>query len=236
MADEIQSEKKENVIVINKSKLIIAIIVLIIIGIWVFFFYNKGGGNYIASDSPILGNSDATIYVVEFSDYECPYCQASEGTNQEIIDKLKQRDPSWEAPIPNIIDEYVDTGKVKLVFRQYPSPLHAHSEDAALAAKCAQEQGKFWEYHKKLFENYYALTTTNLKKYAADLDLNLNQFNQCMDSKKYEESVKNDLSDGNDLKVEGTPTFFIGNEERGYEKVVGSQSFSAFKQIIESKL
>jgi len=223
-------ENKRKIIVINKK--LIIVLALIIIGILiVYFLFFRLSGKVIADDSPVLGN--ATINVVEFSDYECPFCQASEGTNQEVILSLKQSDPSWEAPIPKVIEEYVNTGKVQLVFRQYP--VHQNN-NPALATKCAQAQGKFWEYHKKLFENYNALEITDLKKYAVDLNLNLNQFNECLDSKKYEESVKNDLNDGQGLGITGTPTFFIGNEEKGYEKVVGAESFSVFKQVIDSKL
>lgn len=237
---EKKEEKKENIVVIKKSKLIIVvvsiiIIIGIIIGLRYFGFFNPVNGKIevIANDSPVLGSSNATIYVVEFSDYECPYCQASEGTNQEVIATLKQRDPTWEAPIPKVIEEYVNTGKVKLVFRNFP--VHGNREPAN-AAKCAQEQGKFWEYHQKLFENYNALTDTDLKKYAADLSLNLSQFTQCLDSKKYENIIQNDLKNGNGLGVSGTPTFFVGNEEKEYEKIVGAQSFSDFKQIIDSKI
>lgn len=233
-------EKKENVVVIKKTKLIIAfaiaiIIIGAIIGYRLFFTNNQNGkAGYVTSYSPVLGSVNATIYVVEFSDYECPYCQASEGTNQEVISRLKESDPSWEAPIPNVIEQYVNTGKVKLVFRNFP--LHTDSKGAALAAYCANEQDKFWKYHQDLFKNYNALTNTDLKKYAVDLNLNLNQFNQCLDSKKYEKNVDADMSDGDALGVSGTPTFFIGNNEIGYEKIVGAQSFSVFKQIIDSKI
>jgi len=226
---------EEKLIVINKKLVIaiISIIIIIVLLIW-FFGLNKGKGEYIVNDCPILGSSNATINVIEFSDYECRFCQAAEGNNQEAIESLRKAYPEWSAPIPNVIDQYVNTGKVKLIFRQYP--LHANSKVASLAAKCAQEQDKFWEYHKILFENYNAITIIDLKKYAVDLNLDLTQFNQCLDSKKYEESIQKDLNDGSGLGVSGTPTFFIGNEEIGYETIVGAQSFSAFKQIIDSKI
>jgi protein-disulfide isomerase len=233
-------KSEENIVVIKKTKIIIAFAVAIIIigaiiGYRLFLSNNPNDKiEYIASDSPVLDSVNATVYVIEFSDYECPYCQASEGTNQEVISRLKEGDSTWEAPIPKVIEDYVNTGKVKLVFRSFP--LHTNSKEAALAAKCAQEQGKFWEYHQVLFKKYDALTSTDLKRYAVDLNLNLSQFNQCLDSNKYEKSVENDLNDGNALGVSGTPTFFIGNDEKGYEKVVGAQSFSDFKQIIESKI
>jgi len=236
-------EKKENILVIKKSTLFIIIAIIIIfiggiIGLRITGFFNSGNNNtidikMITSDSPILRDSDATIFVVEFSDYECPYCQAAEGTNFQVISYLKQKDPMWEAPIPKIIEQYVNTGKVKLVFRQYPT--HGNFK-AGEAAKCAQEQGKFWEYHKTLFEKYDALTITDLKRYAADLGLDLNQFNQCLDSGKYEESVQNDINDGKGLGISGTPSFFIGNEEKGYEKIVGAQPFSEFKKVIDLKI
>jgi protein-disulfide isomerase len=233
-------KSEENIIVIKKTKIIIAfataiIIISAIIGYRLFFTSNPNGKvEYTANYSSVLGNENATVYVIEFSDYECPYCQASEGTNQEVISRLKEGDSAWEAPIPKVIEDYVNTGKVKLVFRNFP--LHTNSKEAALAAFCAKEQDKFWEYHQLLFKNYDALTSTDLKKYAVDLNLNLSQFNQCLDSNKYQNNIDNDMKDGDALGVSGTPTFFIGNDEKGYEKVVGAQPFSDFKQIIESKI
>lgn len=229
MAEE---TKGERTIAIDKKIVIAVIAVIVIIVVW-FFFYNRGNGEYTESDSPVLGNLNATVSVIEFSDYECPFCQAAEGTNQQIISSLKQSDPTWQAPIPNVIEAYVNTGKVKLMFRQYP--VHGN-DNPALASKCAQEQGKFWEYHNVLFENYESLVLTDLKKYAVDMNLNASQFNQCLDSKKYEDSIQKDLKDGQALGVSGTPTFFIGNNETGYTKIEGAESFSVFKEAIDSKL
>jgi protein-disulfide isomerase len=240
MAEESKHEevKKEGKVILVKKSTIIIILVLIIAATaltvgWRFLFSNSADNKieYIASGSPVLGN--ATIYVIEFSDYECPYCQASEGFNDGVISQLKQRDASWEAPVPKIIEEYVNTGKVSLIFRNFP--VHDILEPA-LAAKCAQEQGKFWEYHRVLFENYNALSQTSLKRYALDLGLDMNSFNQCLDSKKYQSEVDNDVSDGKGLGVSGTPTFFVGNNETGYEKLVGAQPFSEFKKVIDSKI
>lgn len=231
-------EKKEKVVVLKKSILLIAVAIIIVavIAIAAYFLFNNPShtAQYIANYSPVLGSASATVNVIEFSDYECPFCQAAEGVNQEVMDSLRQSDSSWQAPIPNIIEQYVNTGKVKLVFRNFP--VHPTSGQIALAAACAQEQGKFWEYHQNLFENYNFLSDTDLKRYAADLSLDLTQFNQCLDSKKYQSEIDNDLADGRSLGVSGTPTFFIGNNETGYEKLVGAQSFSAFKQIIDSKI
>lgn len=235
---QVPDEKKEKVVVIKKSRLLIAVAIIVIIGLAIAAFYFLQNpthtAQYIANYSPVLGSDSATINVIEFSDYECPFCQAAEGANQEVMDSLKQNDPSWETPVPKIIEEYVNAGKVRLVFRDFP--VHPTSAEIALAAACAQEQNKFWEYHQYVFENYNALSETDLKRYAADLDLDLTQFNQCLDSKKYQENIGSDLSDGRSLGVSGTPTFFVGNNETGYEKIVGAQSFSVFKQMIDSKI
>jgi protein-disulfide isomerase len=238
MAEEVKAEeKKESVVMIKKSTLIMIIVGIIVVSVlavgWRFLFSENIDNNiqYLANDTPILGN--ASVYVIEFSDYLCPYCQAAEGFNQGVISSLKASDPSWQAAIPQVIQEYVNTGKVNLAFRNYP--VHNNNQPA-LAAKCAQEQGKYWEYHKMLFENYNALTDVDLKKYAAELNLDLSQFNLCLDYNMYQEALDNDISDGNALGVSSTPTFFIGNDELGYQKLVGAQSFSVFKQAIESKI
>jgi protein-disulfide isomerase len=235
--DEKTVDKKESVVLIKKSTLIMIIVGVIAVSAlvvgWRFLFPVNADNNiqYIANDTPILGN--ASVYVIEFSDYLCPYCEASEGVNQGAINSLKQGDPSWEAPIPGIIRDYVNTGKASLIFRNFP--VHNNNQPA-LAAKCAQEQDKFWEYHRTLFDNYFALSDMDLKKYASDMDLNLNQFNQCLESKKYQVSLDNDISDAKGVGVDRTPIFFIGNEDLGYEKLVGAQSYSVFKQIIDSKI
>ena len=225
-------ENKGKTLVIRKELLIIIAVLAIVLLILAFFVF-RPSGNVLSANNPVLGNPNAIVYVVEFSDYECPFCQASEGENIEIINSLKKSYPGWEAPIPKVIEEYVNTGKVKLVFRQFP--VHPN-KNPAFAVKCAQEQGKFWEYHKVLFENYNALSITDLIKYAADLNLNLTQFNECFNSRKYESSIQNDLNDGQCVGVDGTPTFFIGNEAKGFKKIEGAQSFSVFKQTIDSML
>lgn len=227
--------EESKTIVIGKKKLYIAIIAIIAIAAVAAFLYFRPSGNaeYITPDNPILGNQSAGINVVEFSDYECPFCQAAEGANQQVISQLKQSDPTWQAPVPGVIESYVNTGKVRLVFRQFP--VHSNN-NPALASECAKEQGRFWEYHNLLFENYDSLSVTDLEKYAVDMNLNATQFNECLESQRYLGVIQRDLSDGQALGVSGTPTFFIGNDQIGYEKVVGAQSFAAFAQVIDLML
>jgi protein-disulfide isomerase len=238
MAEEIKEGKT---LVIGKKTLIaIIVVVTIFLGAAIYMYAPSQKGDYFTDDDPSLGISSATVYVIEFSDYECPFCQAAEGTNSEVIAQLMGSDPTWQAPVPKIINNYVNTGKVKLIFRQYP--VHRDTRtgqlivNPALAAKCAQEQGNFWDYHMLLFRNYSSLSDTDLKKYAMDVNLDINKFNECFITKKYLSQVQKSLSDGLSLGITGTPTFFIGNNETGYEVVSGAESFLRFQSVIDSKL
>lgn len=187
-------------------------------------------------DDAVLGNKNAPIIVIEFSDYQCPYCSAAAGYNQDLIDKFKAQDPTWIASEPKLM-EAAKSGKIGFVFKDFPlSNLHQFANKAAEAAECAGEQGKYYEYHDKLFENQNTWSTgdaiTEFKKYASDLGLDTSKFNQCLDSDKYANEVQKDFQDGVSYKVEGTPTFFIGNVKDGFEIVVGAQSYSVFEQAI----
>ena len=110
-------------------------------------------------------------------------------------------------------------------------PIHNRAEPAALAADCANEQGKFWEYHDKLFANQKGLEDTNLKQYAVDLGLDATKFNQCLDSAKYKADVQNDAKEGQEVGVTGTPAFFINGRF-----LSGAQPFDGFKAIIDDEL
>ena len=182
----------------------------------------------LLDDDPVKGNPDATVTIVEFSDFQCPFCKRFH-----------------ETTLPLILENYVDTGKVKFVYRDFPiQELHPNGAIiTALAAECADEQGIFWQYHDKLFEtqkNWERLAAKDvgneLKKYAEELGLDTNQFNDCFDSGKYMDEVKNDLEDGASYGVRGTPGFFIGNEERGYIKVSGAQPYSSFQSVLDQML
>ncbi len=176
-----------------------------------------------ADDDPFLGPENAPIEVIVFSDFGCPFCAGAAGYNEQVIEYLRSGNPSWEAPIPKL-RELAEQGKVKLVFRDFP----LHGTETAEAAECAHEQGKFWEYHDKLFENQDALEVEDLKKYAEELGLDTTKFNDCLDSGQMFTEIQKDYEDGNRYGVTGTPTFFINGE-----KVEGAQSFSVFERIIE---
>ena len=178
-------------------------------------------------DDPMRGKEDAPVTLVEFSDYQCPFCQRA--ANETI---------------PQVVTEYVDTGKVKHVFRDYPiEGIHPNAIPASVAAQCANEQGKYWVYHDLLFSKqteWQGLsgndTNSKFKQYAADLGLDTANFNSCFDSNKYADEVSKDIQDGTTYGVSGTPTFFIGNDKDGYTLIVGAQPFSTFKTTIDQVL
>lgn len=170
----------------------------------------------LSDDDAILGDPNAPITMIEFSDYECPYCRKF-----------------WADTLPQIKEKYINTGKVKFIYRDFPLAAHKDAQKAAEATECAEKQGKFWEMHDKIFGNQSAMAVGDLKKYAADLVLDTDSFNKCLDSGEYKDEVKKDFQDGTKVGISGTPTFFIGSKEKGFEKLVGAQPFSAFEQVIE---
>ena len=164
-------------------------------------------------DDAMKGSANASVTIIEFSDFECPFCTRF-----------------WEQTLPQIEKEYIATGKVNFVYRDFPLSFHPNAQKAAEAAECAGEQGKYWEMHDKIFETG-ALGITSLKQHAVDLGLDSKKFDDCLDSGKYASEVQKDFQDGQAAGVTGTPAFFINGI-----KVVGAQPFSAFQQIIEQEL
>jgi len=143
-------------------------------------------------NSPVEGKADAPVTIIEFSDFQCPYC------GKFITDSY-----------PQIKSQYIDTGKVKLIFRNFPLPFHQYAQKAAEATLCASQQSKYWEMHDKLFANQNALTVDNLKQYAKDFGLDGTKFNTCLDSSTFADQVKKDLNDGASYGIGGTPSFFV---------------------------
>ena len=168
-------------------------------------------------DSPMKGDKNAPVTIVEFSEYECPFCK------RYVDDAFVQ-----------IKEKYIDTGKVRYVFKDFPLSFHQHAENAAIAAKCAREQcgdDMYWDYHDILFENSPNLSADHLKQYAVELNLNTSDFNACLDSKKYADEVNKDFKEGQSYGVQGTPAFFINGK-----LLSGAQPFSSFENIIEQEL
>ncbi len=175
------------------------------------------------NSSPVLGSNDAPITMIEFGDYQCFYCNNFFHNTES-----------------DIVKNYVDTGKVKMYFKDF-TIIGQDSVTAANAAHCAQEQGKFWEYHDTLYTNWSGENTgwasaANLIQFAKQLGLNQDQFNQCMTQAKYITVVQGSVSDANNLGLTGTPDFFIIGPDNSVTKVVGAQPYSVFDEIFKSKL
>ncbi|MBI4018596.1 MAG: DsbA family protein [Candidatus Aenigmarchaeota archaeon] len=159
----------------------------------------------------IRGNHNAPVVIVEFSDFQCPYCGAVQPT-------LKQ-----------LMQEYPDD--VKLIYRHFPLPSHAYAMKAAEASECASDQGKFWEYHDMLFGNQNRLDLSSLKEYAAQIGLNSTSFNSCLDSGVMSQRVKFAQESGIERGVSGTPTFLINDR-----MLSGNQPYNVFKSAVDGEL
>ena len=219
---QIQSEQKSAASSAKRKKtvrnaVIVAVILIAIIGVgWVVLSYKSS--DYLpalAGSDNSIGATNASVVMVEYSDFQCPYCgRFYTQTEQQIM------------------DAYVSTGKVRFVYRHFPlSQVHSYAEKAAEASECAADQGKFWEYHNKLFENQKSLYLNSLKQYASDIGLNSTQFNTCLDSGVMQQRVSQDYKAGASSGVSSTPTFFVNDK-----KVEGAQPFSAFQSAIDSQL
>jgi protein-disulfide isomerase len=180
-------------------------------------------------DSPALGEKTARVTIVEFSDFQCPYCGAYA---RDTFEK--------------IVDRYVKTGKVRYAIRNFPiEQIHPLAEKAAEAAMCAKEQGKYWEAHTLFFDNQHALEEV-IKLQDADavtVGINTTTFTQCVNSKKYTDLIKRDRTEGVELGVKGTPTFFLGyvderdpTQIRAVKSLVGAPPLQEFAAAIEDLL
>lgn len=178
-------------------------------------------------DSPAMGSSSAAITMVEFSDFQCPFCGAF-----------------FSQTFPQVEKNYIDSGKIRFVFKNMPlTSIHPNALEAALAAQCANEQSKFWQYHDWLFTNQNSWVELNdtdatmaFKQYASMLGLDTSSFDSCLDSKKYSSAVSKDAQDGATYGATGTPTFFIGNDQKGYVTISGAQPYSVFQQQLDLQL
>lgn len=165
----------------------------------------------IPAGAPSMGPTDAPIVIVEWSDYQCPFCKRAHPTMQQVL------------------NEYKD--KIRFVYRDYPLPFHKQAMPASLAAHCAEDQGKFWEYHRNLFEIQGDLSDADLTKRATDLGLDASALTACMQAKKHEAEINAAYNDGAAVGVTGTPAFFINGR-----MLVGAQPIEQFRDIINDEL
>ena len=178
---------------------------------------------FLLNGSPILGDPNAPITLVEFGDYQCHYCNVF----FQSIEK-------------DILKNYVDTGKVKIIFKDY----NIIGEDSVIAsqgAHCANDQGLFWEYHDILYSNWTGenngwASSENLAIFAQQIDLNMNKWSECMKKGSHSQIILKSNDDARTLELTGTPAFFIINSEGKVSKLFGAQPFEVFKKIFDSQL
>ena len=216
------------------SILLVSVFVLgLISGFLIWGGSNRGAANSAAGDgqtesepvqqvtrypieeggNPSIGPADAPITIIEFSDYQCPYCQ------------------KWESEVfQRLLDEY--PSQVRIVYRDFPlNSIHPQAAPAANAANCAGEQDAYWQFHDKLFSYEYDLGKEAYLSYAGELKLDMSSFTACLESDRYAAEVAADLSYAADLGVQSTPTFFINGLY-----MVGAQSYDTFKKLIDQEL
>jgi protein-disulfide isomerase len=165
----------------------------------------------VAAEGPSRGPKDAKVTIVEFSDFECPYCGAAHDTVEKVM------------------NDYA--GKVRLVYRQFPLSFHPHAAKAAEASLCALDQGKFWEFHDVLFKNQKKLAPDDLKAHATSVGLDGQKFGACLDSGEKKKAVDADEAAGAQAGVGGTPAFFINGIFLN-----GAQPIDEFKKVIDAEL
>ncbi|NCN06653.1 MAG: DsbA family protein [Candidatus Pacebacteria bacterium] len=188
-------------------------------------------GTASIDDDAVLGDADAPVTIIEFSDYECPFCK------RHFTDTH-----------PKLVENYIQTGKVKLVFRDFPLAFHDPlATQEAIAANCAKEQSGdagYYAFHDEIFartaSNGNGLDATKIQKIATDLGLNIDSFTTCLDDPAMAEEVQKDLADGSAAGASGTPSFIIGKSTSNGviegDLVVGAQPYATFETIIDALL
>lgn len=180
----------------------------------------------VVDDNPFRGDKSAKVTLVEYFDYQCPFCASFE-----------------DETMPQVSSDYVLRGKVKYVVRDFPLVAeHPYALQASEAAHCANDQGKFWRMHDALLGNSDALDRPKLSLYAQDIGLDLASFDKCVDSGKYTSTIKANMAAGTKAGVVGTPTFFLGVTDSSGQKIVslrrleGAVPFSQLKDAIDQLL
>ena len=206
--------------------LAIPISVGLLAGLFLAFFPNSDDNSktlteskLIQNGSPIIGNPSASITILEWGDYQCTYCYKFHTNTLDIIKR-----------------DFIDTGKVKLVFKDFP----LNGPDSILAAEaayCAEDQGKYWQYHDELYKNWGGERTgwvnhESLDRFATTVNLDLDKFNTCLDNHKYSERVNQMYEFGKKIGIDATPSFLVFNNEK-IIKITGNQPLEVFLKTLD---
>jgi protein-disulfide isomerase len=174
---------------------------------------------------PFKGERTATLAIIEYADFQCPFCRHFE---HDVY--------------PQIRDGYINTGKVKYFHRDMPLPFHQGAMPAARAAHCASEQGKFWEMHDSLLGDAASLSTADIDERAGKLGLNVSKLDECISSDRFADIIQRGVTEANEMRVSGTPTFIIGTlDAQGTlmsvkKTVIGANPFETFKAALDPLL
>lgn len=222
MSEVTQDVRKDNGIELNKGMAIAACLAVLIFlagGLAGYFlakstiYGTQQAGSGIKTDGdPQIGPDRAKVTIVEFSDFQCPYCKTFRDSTLDVL-----------------VEKYGDD--IRFVYRDYPLPFHPQAQIAAEAAECANEQGKFWEMHDLIYANQEILMADIYSGFAGQLGLDTQKFDLCLSSNKYADEVTADQKDGESYGVTGTPTFFVNGQI-----LVGAQPASAFEVLIDQEL
>ena len=178
---------------------------------------------FVENGSPVLGNPNAPITLVEFGDYQCHYCHVF-----------------FESIEGKIMKNYIETGKVKMIFKDY-NIIGKDSVKASQGAHCANDQGLFWEYHDILYSNWTGenngwASGANLANYAQDIGLEMNQWTDCMSQQKHSKTILDSNEDAKKLQLTGTPAFFVISSDGQVSKLFGAQPFEVFERVFDERL
>lgn len=218
--EEKKEEKPQTKPIFKIPKTLIIVISLIVLVVVYSYYSNLNRPHYvpIKTDTPIVGNPNASITIKSFSEFQCPYCA-----------------DFYTKTYPEIKSKYIDTGKVKFMFYEFPiEQIHPFAMKASEAARCAYEQDKYEEYALLLYSRqsqWVKAGPGKFKDYARELGLNEEQFSKCLDSGVMKEIVKKEQEEGKSLQVTGTPTFFINDR-----RIVGARPYEDFEKVIQSLL
>ena len=212
-----ESDTVENIVALS----VFAVLILITVGLFThgFGLFSQDASGGLGSNiqvpfesDPVRGDLTAPVRIFIFSDFECPFCKKGEATVQDVFEKYN--------------------GSVALIFKNFPlAEVHPYAMRAAVAAECAKEQEKFWEYHDYLFAHQDYLSDADLNAYAGELGLNTTEFSECLSTDRYVGNVNIDINDGKKIGISGTPTFIINGHA-----LVGAQPESEFDKIIQAEL
>jgi protein-disulfide isomerase len=177
--------------------------------------------NIATLGSPVLGDLKAPVTLIEFTDYECPFCKKF-----------------YKNALPKLKKAYIDTGKLRLVVRDFPLPFHKNARSAANAAHCAEEQDKFWPMHNALYEGN-KMNAEDIKNHATKIGLKLEPFQTCLSSKRYKKQIDNDMKEAQIAGIRGTPAFILGKTTDNLvsgEFISGTRDFNFYKSRIDKLL